>query len=70
MREELPTEIQEWLQDIDAHRVAAERIGKFYETILTVTRNRDAALGLTNTWMMVLYGFPKNFPIGGKEDGE
>lgn len=70
MREGLPQEIQDWLQDINAHKEAAERVAMFYNTFLGLTNNENAALMLTQSWMMVLYGFPKNMPFGQQPSDE
>lgn len=60
--ERLPQEVEEWLQSIDAHTTAAERIGAFYMKMRSIIANADHARDMTQTWMMVVYGFPKNLP--------
>lgn len=62
MNEELPIEIQDWLQDMEAHRTAAERIAAFYLRLQSTILNVEAAISLTGTWMMICYGMPKNMP--------
>lgn len=58
----LPIEVEEWPKETSAHKEAAERIGTFYETILDLCKSENAALMLTQGWMMIAYGVPKNMP--------
>lgn len=70
MTEGLPQEVEEWLRSVDAHKEAAERIGAFYNGLITSRVPSEGAIQLTQAWLMVCYGWPKGMPMPGGDVAE